>query len=139
MTSPDHLADTDRASLDAMTAASPELAAVTASARAFAVRMNERPGRNQLEPWTSAAKATGEPALRSCATGLRADQDAVTSGLSLRWSSELSRRPRQPQDAQAADVRTRQPRPARPPRTPRRLARPGRTTVSVPEPRLGRR
>jgi hypothetical protein len=74
MTSPDQLADTDRASLDdAITAASPELAAVTASARAFAVRMNERRGRKQLEPWRSAAKATGEPALRSCATGLRAD------------------------------------------------------------------
>jgi transposase len=49
--------------------------------------MNERRGRKLLEPWMTAADATGEPALRSFVTGLRADQDAVTNGLSLRWSS----------------------------------------------------
>jgi transposase len=87
MTSPDQLADNDKASLDAILAASPELAAVTASVRAFAAMMNERRGRKLLEPWMTAAEATGEPALRSFVTGLRADQDAVTNGLSLRWSS----------------------------------------------------
>ena len=35
----------------------------------------------------TAAEGTGEPALCSFVTGLRADQDAVTNGLSLRWSS----------------------------------------------------
>ncbi len=35
--------------------------------------------RKLLEPWTTAL-ATGEPALRSFVTGLRADQDAVTAG-----------------------------------------------------------
>ena len=35
----------------------------------------------------TAALATGEPALRSFVTGLRADQDAVTNGLTLPWSS----------------------------------------------------
>jgi len=35
----------------------------------------------------TAALATDEPALRSFVTGLRADQDAVTNGLSLPWSS----------------------------------------------------
>ena len=35
----------------------------------------------------TAAIATGESALRSFVTGLRADQDAVTAGLSLPWSS----------------------------------------------------
>jgi len=87
MTRPDQLADTDRAGLDAILAACPELAAVTASVRAFAAIMNERRGRKLLEPWMAAADATGEPALRSFVTGLRADQDAVTNGLSLRWSS----------------------------------------------------
>jgi hypothetical protein len=48
--------------------------------------MNERRGRD-LEQWMTAAIATGEPALRSFVTGLRADQDAVTAGLSLPWSS----------------------------------------------------
>jgi len=87
MTSPDQLADTDRAGLDAILAVSPELAAVTASVRDFAVMMNERRGRKLLEPWMTAAEATGEPALRSFVTGLRADRDAVTNGRSLRWSS----------------------------------------------------
>jgi transposase len=35
----------------------------------------------------TAATASGEPALKSFVTGLRADQDAVTAGLTLRWSS----------------------------------------------------
>ena len=39
MTSPDQLADADRVGLDAMLAVSPELAAVTASVRAFAAMM----------------------------------------------------------------------------------------------------
>jgi hypothetical protein len=39
MTSPDQLADADRVGLDAMLAVSTELAAVTASVRAFAAMM----------------------------------------------------------------------------------------------------
>ena len=87
MTHPDRLADADKAGLDAILAACPELAAVAGSVRAFAEIMTERRGRKQLEPWMTAATATGEAALRSFVTGLRADQDAVTNGLSLRWSS----------------------------------------------------
>ena len=87
MTRPDRLANTDKASLDAILAASPQLAAVAASVRGFAVIMNERRGRKLLEPWMTAALATDEPALGSFVTGLRADQDAVTRGLSLPWSS----------------------------------------------------
>jgi transposase len=87
MTSPGNLADADKASLEAILAASPELASVAESVRAFAAIMNERRGRKLLEPWMTAADATGEPALRSFVTGLRADQEAVTNGLSLRWSS----------------------------------------------------
>jgi transposase len=84
MTRPDQLTGTDKGSLDAILASSPELAAVTAAVRAFAAIMNERRGRKLLEPWMNAALATGEPALKSFVTGLRADQDAVTNGLSLR-------------------------------------------------------
>jgi transposase len=87
MTRPDRLDDPDRASLDAILVASPELAAVAASVRAFAEIMNERRGRRLLEPWMPAGAATGEPALRSFVTGLQDDQDAVTNGLGLRWSS----------------------------------------------------
>jgi transposase len=87
MTRPDRLAADDKASLDAILAASPELAAVTAAVRAFAVILNERRGRKLPEPWMNAALETGGPALKSFVTGLRADQDAVTNGLSLRWST----------------------------------------------------
>jgi hypothetical protein len=47
------------------------LAAVAVSVRAFATIMNERRGRRLLEPWMTAAEATGEPAQRSFVTGLR--------------------------------------------------------------------
>jgi transposase len=47
--------------------------------------MTERRGRD-LEHWMTAA-AGGEPAPQSFVTGLRAGQDAVTAGLTLRWSS----------------------------------------------------
>jgi transposase len=90
MTSPDQLDDADRASLDAILTASPELPPVAATVRAFAVMMNERRGRKLLKPWMSDADSVGEPALRSFVTGLRADQDAVTNGLSLDWSSGLA-------------------------------------------------
>jgi transposase len=86
MTKPDDLDPADQASLDAILAASPELAAVTAHVRAFAAIMTGRRGR-YLEQWMASAAATGEPALKSFVTGLRADQDAVTAGLTLRWSS----------------------------------------------------
>ena len=69
MTNPDKLEDRDKASLDAILAASPELAAIAASVRAFAAMMNERRGRRLLEPWMTDALATGEPALRSFVTG----------------------------------------------------------------------
>jgi hypothetical protein len=92
MTRPDRRADSDRASLDAILASSAELAALTASVRAFAVIMNERRGRKLLEPW-------------------------MTAALELR----RRRRPRDLKDAQAADVRPRQSGPAPPPRPARRL------------------
>jgi hypothetical protein len=80
MTRPGKLADADRASLDAILAASAELAAVAANVRAFAVIMNERRGRKLLEPWMTAALDTGEPALGSFVTGLCADQTRSPPG-----------------------------------------------------------
>jgi hypothetical protein len=69
MTRPGQLTATDKASLDAILTASPELAAVAASVHAFAAMMTERRGRELLEPWITTALATGEPALRSFVTG----------------------------------------------------------------------
>jgi transposase len=86
MTRPGSLDPGDQASLDAILASSPELAAVAAHVREFAQIMAGRRGRD-LEQWMKSAIATGEPALKSFVTGLRADQDAVTAGLTLPWSS----------------------------------------------------
>lgn len=83
---PGDLDPADQASLDAILARPPELATVAAHARSFAAIMVGRRGRN-LEQWMTSALATGEPALRSFVTGLQADQDAVTAGLTLRWNS----------------------------------------------------
>jgi hypothetical protein len=50
--------------------------------------MTGRTGRQDLEPWLAAIEADdGQPDLRSLATGIRHDQQAVTNGLTLPWSS----------------------------------------------------
>jgi transposase len=51
---------------------------------AFADITTQRRGRD-LEKWITIAST--QPQLRSFTTGLRRDQDAVTAGLSLPWSS----------------------------------------------------
>jgi hypothetical protein len=80
-----------------------------------------------LEKWITAADASGLPELRSFVTGLRRDQDAVTAGLTLHWSSgAVEGHVNRFKDDQTTDVRTRQPRPAQPARPARRL-----TTRSV--------
>jgi transposase len=86
MTRPRRLSPEDQARLTAILSNCPELAAVTARVREFAVLMTQRRG-HDLESWMTAATATGDAALRSFVTGLRADQDAVTAGLTHQWSS----------------------------------------------------
>ena len=86
MTRPGTLTTQDQASLDSILAASPELSTLTGHVRAFATLMTERRDRD-LERCMTAAAASGEPALQSFVTGLRAYQDAVTAGLTLQWSS----------------------------------------------------
>jgi transposase len=86
MTKPSSRDDADQHSLDAILASCPQLAAVNAHVQTFAALMTERRG-HDLEHWMASALATGEPALKSFVTGLRADQDAVTAGLTLPWSS----------------------------------------------------
>lgn len=50
--------------------------------------------------------ATGRAALKSSVTGPRADQDAITAGLTVQWSSAASRETSPHQDAEEADART---------------------------------
>jgi transposase len=86
MTRPASLPAGDQRALAAILDGCPELAALQAHVRALAQMMTERRGRD-LEKWMTEATASGEPELRSFVTGLRRDQDAVTAGLTLRWSA----------------------------------------------------
>ncbi|WP_326826663.1 ISL3 family transposase [Streptosporangium sp. NBC_01756] len=64
----------------------PALAALHTQVKAFAALMTERRG-HDLEAWLKNATTDDQPELRSFVTGLRRDQDAVTAGLTLPWSS----------------------------------------------------
>ena len=86
MSHPDRLTRDKRRQLAAILASCPELAAIQAHVRSFAEIMAARRGRD-LEKWIIAAIVSGLPELRSFVTGLRRDQDAVTAGLTLPWSS----------------------------------------------------
>lgn len=86
MTNPDVLAPEHQTRLDAILAASPELAALTGHVRNFAEIMGQRRGRD-LEQWMVTVDSDDQPALHSFVRGMRRDQDAVTAGLTLSWSS----------------------------------------------------
>jgi transposase len=87
MTHPDHLASADAADLARLLDASPQLAAAAAHVRAFAGMMTRRQGLLALEDWLTAVEAGDQPALHSFAHGIRRDQQAVTAGLALHYSS----------------------------------------------------
>jgi transposase len=72
--------------LDAVCAACAHLAALRIRVRQFAEIMVHRRGR-QLEAWMTAVLGDDLPELHSFVTGLRRDQDAVTNGLTLPYSS----------------------------------------------------
>ena len=84
MSHPDKLSRVTRRQLATILTACPDLAAVHAHVTNFADIMTQRRGRD-LEKWITAA--SGQPQLRPFAAGLRRDQDAVTAGLTLPWSS----------------------------------------------------
>jgi transposase len=86
MTDPAGMTSDDNRQLTVILANCPELAALQAHVQAFAKIMTQRQG-HDLERWITAVTASGPPELRSFVTGLRRDQDAVTAGLTLPWSS----------------------------------------------------
>jgi len=55
--------------------------------RSFAEMMTRRRGQQELETWLTAAEADDQPELHSFANGIRRDQQAVTAGLTLPYSS----------------------------------------------------
>jgi transposase len=87
MTRPGKLPSGHAADLARLLDASPALAATAAHVRAFADMMTRRQGLLALEGWLTAIEASDQPALHSLARGLRRDQEAVTAGLALHWSS----------------------------------------------------
>ncbi|MEU4739137.1 transposase [Actinosynnema sp. NPDC023658] len=88
MTDPPNLDQEDRRRLNAILAASPSLHALAGHVRSSATMMCSLRGR-ELESWMAAVEADDQPALRSFVVGLRRDQDAVTAGLTLPWSSGI--------------------------------------------------
>jgi transposase len=49
--------------------------------------MTGRLGEQQLDDWLAAVEAADQPCLHSFAAGIRTDQQAVTNGLTLPYSS----------------------------------------------------
>lgn len=86
MSDPDNMEPEDQRRLDTVPAASPQLAALAGHVRAFATMMCGLRG-HELEGWMAAVAAGDQPALHSFVLGLRRDQDAVTTGLTLPYNS----------------------------------------------------
>jgi transposase len=85
---PDHLQAEEQAQLSAIRATCPHIDALARHVASFAEMMTSRTGDRDLEAWLIAVEADdGQPDLRSFATGIRHDQQAVTNGLTLPYSS----------------------------------------------------
>jgi transposase len=87
LTRPARLDPAGQAGLAAVTAACPHLSALAGHIRAFAEMMTRRQGLLALDDWLTAVEADDQPDLHSFARGIRLDQQAVTAGLALPYSS----------------------------------------------------
>ncbi|GAA0965514.1 ISL3 family transposase [Actinocorallia libanotica] len=83
---PDHLDEAHHLRLKTVLARCPELAALAGHVRAFAAMMTKKDG-DQLPAWLQAVRHDDLPALHTFASGIERDLDAVTAGLTLKWSS----------------------------------------------------
>jgi transposase len=87
LTRPGHLDADDQAHLAAVTARCPHLGALAGHIASFAEMMTRRQGLLALEDWLTQVEASDLPPLHSFASGIRRDQEAVTAGLALPYSS----------------------------------------------------
>jgi transposase len=88
LTHPEHLKPGEQAQLAAIRGQCPHIDALAGHVASFAEMMTGRTGDRDLEAWLAAVEAdNGQPQLRSFATGIRHDQQAVTNGLTLPYSS----------------------------------------------------
>jgi transposase len=84
---PEHLQPSEQDQLAAIQDRCPHLDALAGHVRGFAEMMTGRRGEQQLEDWLTAVEADDQPQLHSFAAGIRTDQQAVTNGLTLPYSS----------------------------------------------------
>ena len=85
---PEHLQPDEQAQLAAIRGRCPHIDALTGHITSFAEMMTGRTGDRDLESWLAGVEADdGQPKLHSFATGIRHDQQAVTNGLTLPYSS----------------------------------------------------
>jgi transposase len=87
MTRPGRLDPAAAASLAKLLQASPRLAVTAARVRSFAAIMTSRQGLFYLEDWLTQVENDDQPELHSFVRGIRRDQEAVTAGLALDYSS----------------------------------------------------
>jgi transposase len=87
LTRPGRLAPGDQARLAEIKTSCPHLDALAGHVRSFAEMMTRRQGLLALEDWLTRVEADDQPELRSFANGIRRDQQAVTAGLALPYSS----------------------------------------------------
>jgi transposase len=88
LTRPDHLQPEEQAQLAAIRASCPHIDILAQRVTSFAEMMTGRTGDRDLEAWLTAVEADdAQPGLRSFAAGIRNDQQAVTNGLTLPYSS----------------------------------------------------
>src|ERR1035441_8454888 len=88
LTRPDHLRPEEQEQLGQIKERCPHIQALAGYISSFAEMMTGRTGSQDLETWLTAIEADdGQPDLRSLATGIRNDQQAVANGLTLPWSS----------------------------------------------------
>jgi transposase len=85
---PGHLQPEEQAQLTAVRVSCPHIDALAGHVASFAEMMTSRTGDRDLEAWLAAVEADdGQPELRSFATGIRQDLQAVINGLTLPYSS----------------------------------------------------
>lgn len=82
----DKLTDDDQTQLEQLCLRCPDPATIRDLARGFAELVRTRGG-TRLPSWVEQAEQSTIAEIRSFATGLRKDWDAVTAGLTLPWSS----------------------------------------------------
>jgi transposase len=87
LTRPDRLDPGDQARLAAIRTSCPHLDTLAGHVRGFADMMTRRQGLLALDDWLTRAEADDQPQLHSFANGIRRDQQAVTAGLALPYSS----------------------------------------------------